>query len=273
MRWNRFALALAALGALAGSAHAAPRAVVVAKPRAVVVAKPRAVVVAKPRAVVELFTSPFCSSCPPADELFVKLAQQPGLITLVMPVDSWDRPGRKDALANPAFTERQAGYADVRNEDTLYTPQAMINGRAEAEGSDRSQIDDGIAATDGILSVSVKAATVGKNIVISIGAAKPGVPPGAVVTVLPFVASREIPMRGGESLKYANLVRDIVPIGRWEGKAMKQSMPLQDYAQYDGVVVLLQAGTPERPGAILGATRLPLRGSFSDLHRTGFGVQ
>jgi hypothetical protein len=235
MRWNLFVLALAALGALANGVQAAPR------------------------AVVELFTSPFCSSCPPADELFVELARNPDLITLVMPVDSWDRPGRKDALAKPAFTERQSAYADVRNEDTLYTPQAMINGRAEAEGSDRSQIDDGIAATDGILSVPVKAATVGKDIVVSIGAAKPGVPPGAVVTVLPFVASHEIPMRGGETLKYANLVRDIVPIGRWEGKAVKRSIPLKDYAQYDGIVVLLQAGTPEKPGAILGATRIPIR--------------
>jgi len=245
MRWNTFALALAALGALAGSAHAASQ--------------------AAPRAVVELFTSPFCSSCPPADELFVKLARNPDLITLVMPVDSWDRPGRKDALANPAFTERQAGYADARNEDTLYTPQAMINGRVEADGSDRAQIDDGIAATDGILSVPVKAVAVGKNIVVSIGAAKPGVPPGAVVTVLPFVASREIPMRGGESIVYANLVRDIVPIGRWEGRATKQSLPLKDYAQYDGVVVLLQAGTPERPGAIIGATRMPIRARTATL--------
>jgi hypothetical protein len=241
MSRNTFALALAALGALAGSAHAAPR------------------------AVVELFTSPFCSSCPPADELFVKLARNPDLITLVMPVDSWDRPGRKDALAKPVFTERQAAYADVRNEDTLYTPQAMINGRAEAEGSDRSQIDDGIAATDGILSVTVKAATVGKDIVVSIGAAKPGVPPGAVVTVLPFVASREIPVRGGETLHYANLVRDIVAIGRWEGKAVKQSIPLSEYAQYDGVVVLLQAGTPEKPGPIIGATRMPIRAKTATL--------
>ena len=40
---------------------------------------------------------------------------------------------------------------------------------------------------------------------------------------------------------------------------MKQTIPLQDYAQYDGVVVLLQAGTPEKPGAILGATRMPIR--------------
>ena len=125
------------------------------------------------------------------------------------------------------FTERQAAYADVRNEDTLYTPQAMINGRAEAEGSDRSQIDDGIAATDGILSVAVKAATVGKDIVVSIGAAKPGVPPGAVVTVLPFVASREIPVRGGETLHYANLAATSCRSAAGKGKAVKQSIPLK----------------------------------------------
>jgi hypothetical protein len=86
-----------------------------------------------------------------------------------------------------------------------------------------------------------------------------------MVTVLPFVASREIPMRGGESLKYANLVRDIVPIGRWEGRAMKQSIPLKDYAQYDGIVVLLQAGAPDKPGAIIGATRMPIRAKTATL--------
>jgi len=54
-------------------------------------------------------------------------------------------------------------------------------------------------------------------------------------------------------------VRDIVPVGRWHGAAAKATIPLKDYAQYDGVVVLLQAGTPEQPGAILGATRISLR--------------
>ena len=56
-------------------------------------------------------------------------------------------------------------------------------------------------------------------------------------------------------------------------KAVKQRLQLQNTAQYDGVVVLLQAGTAEKPGAILGATRVPLRGTLSDLQRTGFGVQ
>ena len=238
MRWNTFALALAALGALAASAHAAA---------------PRAVVVAKPRAVVELFTSPFCSSCPPADELFVKLARDPDLITLVMPVNSWDRPGRKDALANPAFTERQAGYADVRNEDSLYTPQAMINGAAEAMGSDPSEIGDAIAQTAGVLSVPVKAVVAGTGIGL-LGASKRSVDGGAMITMLPFIGSREIPMRGGETLIYANLVRDIMPVGRWNGKAGETKDTAAEHAQYDGVVVLLQAGTRNGP-ALFSAQR------------------
>jgi hypothetical protein len=213
---------------------------------------------AAPRAVVELFTSPFCSSCPPADALFVKLARSPDLITLVMPVDSWDRPGRKDALAKPAFTDRQAAYADVRNEDSLYTPQAMVNGAAEAMGSDPDEIKDAIAQTAGVLSVPVKATAAGSDIVVSIGGAASGQAREAMITVLPFMEQREIPLRGGETIHYANLVRDIVPVGRWTGSPAKHTIPLKDYAQYDGIVVLLQAGTAEKPGAIIGAARIPL---------------
>ena len=62
---------------------------------------------AAPRAVVELFTSQGCSSCPPADELLTKLAREPDLIALSLPVDYWDRLGWKDTLARHDFTERQ----------------------------------------------------------------------------------------------------------------------------------------------------------------------
>src|SRR3569833_2337619 len=85
-------------------------------------AQPRALVEAQPRAVVELFTSPNCSSCPPADELFVELAHSPDLITLVMPVDAVDKLERPGAAK---FNERQGAYADVRRRDYSYTPQAM----------------------------------------------------------------------------------------------------------------------------------------------------
>ena len=203
MRRNSLAMALIALVASVASAQAAPR----------------AVVAAKPRAVVELFTSPFCGSCPPADALFVELARNPDLITLVMPVNSWDRPGRKDALAKPSFTERQAGYAEAANTDVLYTPQAMINGTADASGADQDEIGEAIAQTSGALSVPIKAVAKGGEITVTVGAAKGTRAAEATITVLPFIAKRSIPLRGGETLTYANLVRDIVPVGRWSGTA------------------------------------------------------
>jgi hypothetical protein len=215
---------------------------------------------AAPRAVLELFTSPFCSSCPPADELFVKLARQPDLITLVMPVDSYDRPGRKDALASPKFSDRQSAYAEMRREDMIYTPEAIVNGAAPADGADKDEIEQAIAQTNGVISLPVKATPLGQDLLVSVGGGSgPGAESGAMITVLPYVASRDVPMRGGETLHYANLVRDIVPVGRWSGAPVKQRVALANYADCDGVVVLVQAGTPQRPGAIIGAARVSLR--------------
>ncbi len=211
---------------------------------------------AAPRAVVELFTSPNCSSCPPADALFVQLARSPELITLVMPIDDWSRAARKDQLAVRAFSERQMAYADARHENFIYTPQAMVNGALPADGADPAEIGNAIAQSTGVLSVPVRAVPAGNDIVVSVGGATGGSTSGTI-TVLPFVTSRTVRVYG-EKLTYANLVRDVVRIGSWSGQPVRQAIPLQDYARYDGVVVLLQAGTAERPGPILGAARILL---------------
>lgn len=211
---------------------------------------------AGPRAVLELFTSPFCSACPPADALFTELARSPDLITLVMPVDSMDRPGRTDPLAKPAFTDRQAAYAERRNSDMLFTPQAVINGAAEAQGSDADEIREGIAQTLNVLTVPVDAKAAGKHINLSVGGAGKAAAKTGVITVLPFMRDHTEPLRGGRSAHYANLVRDVIPVDTWNGEPFKARLLRQDFAKYDGIVVLLQAGTNERPGAIIGATRI-----------------
>src|ERR1700709_1578179 len=77
----------------------------------------------EPRAVLELFTSPGCSSCPPADKLLGELSGGPSIIALSMPVDYWDYLGWKDTLADSRFTARQRSYSRMRGEHEIYTPQ------------------------------------------------------------------------------------------------------------------------------------------------------
>lgn len=238
MRPPTCAFILAALVAMPAAAHAATR------------------------AVIELFTSQGCSSCPPADKLFTELAHDPDLITLSLPVDYWDRLGWKDTLAKHIFTIRQNAYSGTRGDGQVYTPQAIINGATHAVGSDRAAIDDAVMQTAGILTVPVSAQNAGDNIVVSIGGATSGGATEAMITVLPFFASRDVAIGRGENARekvsYTNVVRDIVPAGKWSGQPLTRTIAAKDYEGYDGIVVLLQAGSPDKPGAILGATRITI---------------
>lgn len=95
-----------------------------------------------PIAVLELFTSEGCSSCPPADDLLPQLAK---LDSIVIPisfhVDYWNRLGWIDPFSKPAYSERQRDYARYFNNETVYTPQLVINGKYELVGSSRSKAE------------------------------------------------------------------------------------------------------------------------------------
>jgi hypothetical protein len=90
-------------------------------------------------AVVELFTSQGCSSCPPADRLLSRLAQdakyQGKVIPLSFHVDYWNYIGWTDPFSSARWSERQKAYARVFKSNRIYTPQVVVNGRAEGVGS------------------------------------------------------------------------------------------------------------------------------------------
>jgi hypothetical protein len=94
--------------------------------------------------LVELFTSEGCSDCPPADALLAKLeGQQPisgaQIIALEEHVDYWDQQGWRDPFSSEQWTERQQRYASARRSQSIYTPQMVVNGRAEFVGSREHQ--------------------------------------------------------------------------------------------------------------------------------------
>src|SRR5436190_16307755 len=93
--------------------------------------------------VAELFTSEGCSSCPPADRLlaeFVKASPVAGvtIVPLSLHVDYWNSLGWADAFSTKAFTERQVAYQRVLGNRNVYTPQLIVDGFADAVGSDRA---------------------------------------------------------------------------------------------------------------------------------------
>ncbi len=217
---------------------------------------------AAPRAVLELFTSQGCSSCPPADELFATMRDDPDLIALSLPVDYWDRLGWKDTFAKPAFTRRQNAYARVRGDGQVYTPQAVVNGVAHAIGSRRGAIDAAIEQTSASVSVPITLKREGNALRVSVGSGDANAGRAKLV-MMPYLDKRDVAIGRGENARrtvtYTNIVRDVVEVADWSGEPIARTIPLKGLADYDGIVVLLQAGSPGRPGAVLGADRIALR--------------
>lgn len=212
------------------------------------------------RAVIELFTSQGCSSCPPADALLKKYAQDPSIIALSFPVDYWDYLGWKDTFASPRNSDRQRSYAKARGDGAIYTPQAVVNGVAHANGSSKSEIEGAIDATSKAASlqkVPIRFWQESNTMNIAVGAATTDQDVREATIWLGVVQTAgTVDIKKGEntgqSLVYTNVVRDITPIGLWKGQALKIQIPRGAVmlAETQKSVVLIQEG---RSGPIVGA--------------------
>ncbi|MDZ4381210.1 MAG: DUF1223 domain-containing protein [Parvibaculum sp.] len=211
--------------------------------------------------VVELFTSQGCASCPPADAFLHDLANRDGVIALSFNVDYWNYLGWTDTLASPAHTERQRAYVRRLGLSGVYTPQMVVNGAAEGVGSKRDKIEEKIAAARSEpFPVDIAFTDKGDTLVLDVGTGKA---PGQPVTLwfIRFANEEKVEIGKGENrgrtMIYAHAVRELTPVGMWNGEAMKLTLPKNERltAGLEGCVALLQAGTG---GPILGAAQMAM---------------
>jgi hypothetical protein len=213
--------------------------------------------------VVELFTSQGCSSCPPADAYFESLAERDDVIALGFHVDYWDYIGWKDIYASPDYTQRQRDYAASLGGRYVYTPQVVIQGAADAVGSEKRSIEWKIRHARKMPQVEVGLAydEQAQTVTLSVPDSPIRETHAVLLAVYDDEAETEI-TRGenaGHTITYAHPVRKLKRLGTWDGKALSLPIALADLRVDKGApyacAVLLQS---LETGHILGAASLEL---------------
>lgn len=221
---------------------------------------------AEPRALLELFTSQGCSSCPAADKLLGEFANDPSLVAISLPIDIWDYLGWKDTLASPAHSARQRTYALVRGDRQVYTPQIVVNGNMHVLGSDRAAVERVIAQTDhntAIMSLPVLLSAGGGDFTVTVKSAA-NEHAGGEVWLCPLARAVAVAIGRGENrgrtVTYHNVVRRWLKLGDFTGTDSTWSIPISEIETggVDAAAVMVQEGTHDKPGIILGAAFAPL---------------
>lgn len=225
-----------------------------------------AVAYAQPKALLELFTSQGCSSCPPADKLLGEFATDPSVIALSLPIDIWDYLGWKDTLALAGHTARQRAYAGMRRDREVYTPQMIVNGSMHALGSDRAVIQKVIAVTDrnpAVMSLPVLLSVGGGDLSVTVKAAT-GEHNNGEVWLCPVMRTARVAIGRGENsgrtVTYRNVVRGWHKLGEFTGKDETWRIPVAEIetGNIDAAAVMVQEGTRQKPGIVLGAALIPI---------------
>jgi hypothetical protein len=175
-------------------------------------------------AVVELFTSQGCSSCPPANDNVAALSTRPDVLALSFGVTYWDTLGWKDTFAQPSFTERQYGYARSLRRDGPFTPQVVVDGRADVVGTVRPEIEQLIS----------RQRQEGPNVTVDrdgvdVGSGRNPGAPADVWLVRYDPRTIQVPVRAGENtgrtLPHKNVVKSLIRLGVWHGPAIHFALP------------------------------------------------
>lgn len=190
--------------------------------------------------LVELFTSEGCSSCPPADRLLETLDSS--VIVLSEHVDYWDQLGWRDPFSARVNTLRQEAYARRFGKEGPYTPQMVIDGAVEFNGSDSRRASAEIAQAAKRERIPVKLSRDGDRLKIETGAVA-----RSTDVLLAVAEDRQASSQvtagenRGRSLRHVAVLRSLKKVGSVKrGAAFAQEVSLPADAAGKRLIVFLQ---------------------------------
>jgi hypothetical protein len=220
----------------------------------ILVASPSLAAAKPPPTVVELYTAQGCASCGEANAYLEKLAERPDVLALTFPVDYWDYLGWSDTFAKPEFTARQKAYVARLSLREPYTPQVVVDGRAQAGGLQADKVEKLIDQAQAAPRRAPDIAFVGpRRVDVGSGPAPKG---GAEVWLVRYDPREQdvVVKKGdnrGQTVEHINVVREIKKLGTWRGRPAAYRLPA---AAEEGLATVVLVQGP-RGGRVIGVGR------------------
>ena len=178
--------------------------------------------VAKSPVVVELYTAQGCASCGEANAYVAKLAERKDVLALTFPVDYWDYLGWADTFAKPEFADRQKAYVARLSLREPYTPQVVVDGRAEAAGLKSDRVEQLLREAERSPRNPPDIRFVGpRRVDVGYGRAPKG---GGEVWLIRYdPREQDVAVKSGDNrgqtIEHKNVVREVKRLGAWRGDA------------------------------------------------------
>lgn len=175
--------------------------------------------------VIELYTSEGCSSCPPADRWLSGLkpaAAQGRVVAQAFHVAYWDYIGWVDRFAAASHTVRQREVAAANRPRNIYTPQVVRNGE---DWRDHARA---LAGTPQPAGASIRLERSAADTVEAEVAPAGNTAWSAYWTVTEHGHASKVNAgeNAGELLQHDFVVRQYVPVGRYEGTQRLKLRPI-----------------------------------------------
>ncbi len=201
--------------------------------------------------VFELFTSQGCYSCPPAEELLVRIIKQyDDILALEYHVDYWDSlvygaAGQwKDPFSSPKYSQRQRDYNQLRLEGRtgVYTPQIVVDGAYAFVGSKSMKAQSQMSKDSRLtLTTSAEVSADGRVRIEIAGDDRTQADVWLVSYDKEHVTKVTAGENMGKKLKNANVVRKFESIGRWRGEPLVIESKIEPLTDNQNCAVLVQA--------------------------------